>query len=177
MLKFLAFDYMLTQFKDWHKEVAADSELFTDLSRLSVLKLLFFASAPKSENDQTDLLDLFDNFHALPYGPVESDIYNTIKGDLLPNYRVRERGITIKNSEPDYHELESDIKNRIDTEIKELKGANKNLILKSAFDLVEITHQWESWKSAFGFAQFLGKQSYEMTPDSIKKDRNKFFGS
>ncbi len=175
--KVLAFDYMLTLFKDWHQEITFSGIDFTSLSRLSVLKLLFFASAPKDDKDESNLLEIFDQFYALPYGPVESDLYTAIKKGELPNYDVKERSIIIKNESPLHEGLDTETKSLIDTEIEQLKSKNPTLIIKSAFDLVDISHQWESWQTAYGFAQFLGKQSYQMTPESIKEDRNKFFGN
>ncbi|OJU53753.1 MAG: hypothetical protein BGN96_09125 [Bacteroidales bacterium 45-6] len=175
--KVLAFDYMLTLFKRWHEETAPAGVDFTSLSRLSVLKLLFFASAPKDDKDENNLLGIFDEFYALPYGPVESDLYTAIKLGQLPNYEVKERSINIINPNPTYNNLDTETKSLIEGEIEQLKVKNKDLIIKSAFDLVDISHQWESWQTAYGFAQFLGKQSYKMTPESIKDDRNKFFGN
>ena len=175
--KVLAFDYMLTLFKEWYESVAPSGSGFTNLSRLSVLKLLFFASAPKNDQDQDDLLQIFDKFYALPYGPVESDLYTAIKQGLLPNYNVKERSIDIKSSNLNYDDLGNETKLLIKGEIEQLKKKNPTLVTKSAFDLVDISHQWESWQEAYGFAQFLGKQSYEMTLESIKEDRNKFFGN
>ena len=78
MNKIFAFDYMLSLFEQWYKDEGKESMNFQNCSKLSVLKLLFLTAAPKREGAR-DLLDVFNNFHALPYGPVESDIYNAIQ--------------------------------------------------------------------------------------------------
>lgn len=174
MNKIFAFDYMLSLFEQWHKEVDVNKGHgdFSNNSKLSVLKLLFLAAAPKEEGGR-DLLETFNNFCALPYGPVESDIYNAIQGNELPSYKVTERSIINKAvidklyNEEDYLE----VKEAVDA----LKKENEELILLNAFDLVNITHKWESWKSSFGFANFMGIQSYSMSANSIRQDANKCF--
>ena len=88
MNKIFAFDYMLSLFEQWYKEEGKETMNFQNCSKLSVLKLLFLAAVPKRE-DSRDLLDVFDNFHALPYGPVESDIYNAIQEKIAILHRNR----------------------------------------------------------------------------------------
>lgn len=97
MNKIFAFDYMLSLFEQWYKDEGKESMNFQNCSKLSVLKLLFLTAAPKREGAR-DLLDVFNNFHALPYGPVESDIYNAIQDNRLPSYIVTERSIIKKEN-------------------------------------------------------------------------------
>lgn len=176
MDKILAFDYMLSLFEKWHKDVFVEGRDFENHSKLSLLKLLFLTSVPKKDTDETDLLNIFNKFYALPYGPVESDIYEAINSDKLPTYCITERKI-IKKTERKLNILPCNDRELIDNEVDKLRSNNETLILLDAFELVEITHQWESWKSAFKFAQFMGIQSYEMESDSIRFDRNKYFGN
>ena len=108
-----------------------------------------------------------------PYGPVESDIYNAIQKDNLPSYVLTERSITKKRditlpyNENDY----LPVKNAVYA----LKEKNRLLILLNAFDLVEITHKWDSWKQSINFAKLMDMSSYKMTIESIRSDRNKYF--
>lgn len=173
MDKIHAFDYMLSLFEEWYntdnKEQNRD---FEKCSKLSVLKLLFLVSVPKIKGGD-DLLNVFNNFYALPYGPVESDIYNAIQANTLPSYSVTERSIVSKNLITKPYKTEDLIE--VKRAVEDLKKENRELILLNAFDLVKITHRWESWKSSFDFAQLIGAQSYEMTVESIRKDRNKCF--
>lgn len=175
MNKIHAFDYMLTLFEQWHNEVASDGDKFENLSKLSVLKLLFLASVPKNNSDQKDLLNSFDKFFALPYGPVESDIYKAINSNDLINYLINERSISKKTLSIQIP-LNEEEKNIIRIAVDNLKNTNKDLILEPPFSLVGITHQWESWKSAFNFAQLMEMQSYPMKTDAIRNDKSKFFG-
>lgn len=65
------------------------------LNKLKLLKLLFFVSVLKV--DEKYLLDdIFDNFYAMPYGPVESDVYDNIS--TLANYIVGNRDIRLKET-------------------------------------------------------------------------------
>ena len=44
-----------------------------------LMKLLFFTSAVGSNrNNNKGLLDIFDNFYALPYGAIENDVYDNL---------------------------------------------------------------------------------------------------
>lgn len=173
MSKIYAFDYMLSLFEEWYDEENKEQgKGFENCSKLSMLKLLFLTAAPKGEENR-DLLDTFNKFCALPYGPVESDIYNAIQEGKLPSYVLTERSITKKEGfilpykEKDYLL----VKDAVDA----LKEKNRLLILLNAFDLVEITHKWESWKRAINFAKLMDMSSYKMTVESIRNDRNKYF--
>ena len=152
MDKIYAFDYMITLLNEW-REAFNTGNTCRVLSKLSVLKLLFLVAAPKKDGGE-DLLNVFDNFHALPYGPVESDIYNAIQNDCLPSYIVSDRMIQPVN---------------------ELRHTNESLIKLNAFELVEITHKWESWNKSIDFAHFIGALSYKMTTESIREDASKCF--
>ena len=77
--KIKAFDYMLQLFEEWrdsHEELKNKP-----LSKLTALKLLFLTAAPK-EDGGDNLLDIFNNFYAMQYGPVESDVYNAIQANM-----------------------------------------------------------------------------------------------
>lgn len=67
---------MLHLFEEWrdnHETIKGKP-----FPKLTAMKLLFLAAAPKKDGGD-DLLDIFDNFYAMPYGPVESDVYNYIR--------------------------------------------------------------------------------------------------
>ena len=71
--KILAFEYVLENLGKWYQDETRTSgvPVFT---KLKAFKLLFFVSSAEAQNENLGLLKLFDNHHALPYGPVESDI-------------------------------------------------------------------------------------------------------
>ncbi|OUN68517.1 type II toxin-antitoxin system antitoxin SocA domain-containing protein [Barnesiella sp. An55] len=171
--KIKAFDYMLQLFEEWrddHKTIKGKP-----LSKLTALKLLFLTAAPKKDKGD-DLLDIFDNFYAMPYGPVESDVYNVIQANTLPSYVSeykiikRREGGEDNSSEYAGSEFEN-IRNAVNA----LRAENEKLIELNAFDLVAITHRWDSWNRAMDFAEFMGQLSAKMPKDSIRKDSNKRF--
>lgn len=172
MEKNQAFEYYVVKLLEWYREATGDVE-GNDLSTLKVLKLLFFGSAISSNgNDNTTLLDTtFDNFYAMPYGHVESDIYNSIRRGELENLIINNDNSTI-NLNLDFPT--SEIKNKIDNSIERLKDENPNLILMTSFDLVELSHRWYSWQFYFNKAQRNGSYS-ELIPVEMIKQEQKFF--
>lgn len=172
-IKIKAFDYMLQQFDQWRTDYFKSHNIpVKPLSRLIVLKLLFLTAAPKT-NKGKDLLDIFDNFYALPYGPVESDIYNAIQENLLPSYHIKERTVEKKTLQP--YKQKDPLIIKITNAIQELKKVNPNIIGLNSFELVEITHKWDSWNRSIKFAEFMGRSSAKMLTESIRSDSNKCF--
>lgn len=173
MNKIYAFDYMLSLFEEWYnQENKEQNRGFENCSKLSMLKLLFLTAVPKGEGTG-DLLDTFDNFCALPYGPVESDIYNAIQNKRIPSYIITERSISKKENVTLPYRIEEYI--LVKDAVNVLKERNRRLVLMNAFDLVEITHKWESWRQSINFAKLMDMSSYKMTIESIRNDRNKYF--
>ena len=177
--KIEAFDYMLHLFEEWrdsHEELKNKP-----LSKLTAMKLLFLAAAPKKDGGD-DLLDIFDNFYAVPYGPVEIDVYNAIQENKLPSYTVNYRHIERKVDElykPGNTIVwtgreHGDLYNRIRDAVNDLREKNEKLVLLNAFELVEITHRWSSWDRAMDFAEFMKQLSAKMSIDSIR-DSSKIF--
>lgn len=159
--KLLAFEYLLTQFIRWNYN---DSTSFT---RLKALKLLFFVAAVKDEFGH-DLLDIFDNFYALPNGPVESDIYNCITSDNLSFYSFMTFSVSCKNTY-DEQRINPEIKERLDLSLNRLRSLNPDIVKYSAEDLVTLSHLWPAWRNSISIANILGKGSYRMSSLLIKK--------
>lgn len=177
--KIEAFDYMLHLFEEWrdnHETIKGKP-----FPKLTAMKLLFLAAAPKEEGGD-DLLDIFDNFYAVPYGPVEIDVYNAIQENKLPSYTVNYRHIERKvdelykprNTTVWTGREHGDLYNRIRDAVNDLREKNEKLVLLNAFELVEITHRWFSWNRAMDFAEFMGQMSAKMSIDSIR-DSSKIF--
>lgn len=172
--KIKAFDYMLQLFEEWRTlYFQRKGDDVKPLSKLIVIKLLFLTAAPKKDGGE-DLLSIFDNFYALPYGPVESDVYNAIQKDLLPSYHIKERSVE-KKTHQSYEKLDMDICLKVQKALEDLQAVNYDLIGLSAFELVEITHKWESWNKSMKFAEFMGHSSAKMLTKSIREDSNKCF--
>lgn len=169
-----AFEYVQLKLDEWFKENNALS-VVNDLSVLKSLKLLFFVSAIDTYKDSTNtLLDQpFNNFVAMPYGHVESDIYNFIKTGDFDNISI-DSSSTIFNNRDLIKLLDSDLKDKIDVSIEKLKKVNSKIINFTSFELVELSHRWFSWQNNYKKAQTLGSYSHSISIDEIKSE-DKFY--
>lgn len=174
-LKINAFEYVLYKLDEWYKEKNAPNTQNNDISILKALKLLFFTSAVDSRKEESDtLLDIvFDKFVAMPYGHVESDVYSNIKSDSHKNIKIDNNKTTITNLAT-ILQLDNVIKTKIDDSIFKLKGINPELINMSAFELVELSHSWYSWKFYFAKAK-RNNTNKESIPNEIIKSEEKIF--
>ena len=171
-----AFEYFVYQLQKWYMEKYASFEN-NDFSILKVLKLLFFCSAIEAEKDKDDtLLDLaFDNFYAMPYGHVESDVYNAIRGGELSFFRIdRDQTILTPSNIDDnnFSDLSNDIKTKIDSSFKKLLEKNEKVLEMLPLDLVLLSHNWYSWRYFYNKAKEKGVYS-EKIPNSVIKLENK----
>jgi uncharacterized phage-associated protein len=138
------------------------------LSKLKLLKLLFFASVVNVDGKYL-LDDVFDKFYAMPYGPVESDVYDHIS--MVTNYAIDNRSICLRNpgSVISYNEsFSKEICQRISESVKKLYDINPSLFTMSSFDLVELSHKADSWRIVYSAAQRQGKFSLYMPHEIIK---------
>lgn len=173
-LKVVAFEYVLYQLNNWYKIAYPTSE-DNDISILKALKLLFFISAVNSKKDSGETLldEVFNNFVAMPYGHVESDIYSIIKNKELLTTKIDNSRTSI-SEEFDPKSLDQNLRNKIDESIERLKSLNFDLIKYSPFDLVELSHAWYSWK--YYFAKARRNHTYsESIPNEIIKSEDKIF--
>jgi len=178
--KKLAFEYVVFKLIEWFKSCMSQStnmefNASNDLSKLKVIKLHFFVTAINSK--ENNLLSIFDKFYAMPYGHVESDIYNDINEIEryiidVSNLKIKEEFIT--TLEYSFSTLDSIVKKEIDASIEALKLKDERFVLNSATQLVEIGHTWYSWKNVFLFARSQQRYSAPIPPHVIKEEE-KFF--
>jgi uncharacterized phage-associated protein len=175
--KLYYFEYTINGLLEWYVECGRNEDQ-NDLSILKTLKLLFFVSAVNAEADnKKTLLDTtFDNFVAMPFGHVESSIYNDIKerGGLLEYFRINNIKTEREKKFSNVAGADREILKEIDTYIRKLKEKNSELILQSAFDLVEISHLWYSWQINYKKASLHGKGSYSINVTDIKSEHKIF---
>lgn len=143
-----------------------------DLSILKTMKILFFISTAKVENKE-DLLNIFDTYYALPYGPVEMDIYEAVKNNRLYFFHVGDTTLS-KNrtsiSSKDFNLLDDELKESIIKSIELLIKENPSLLYLKAFDLVEISHKWFSWNYYFNLAKSKNQLKMRIPIDIIKEE-------
>jgi uncharacterized phage-associated protein len=169
-----AFEYVLFKLVEWYNE-ETNSKGPNDISTLKALKLLFFVSSVNTVKESVNtLLDLpFNNFVAMPYGHVESDIYKDIKENNLEDVIIENNSTIVKNSNF-IKELSQETKVKIDNSINSLKSINKKIIELSPFELVELSHKWFSWKINYQKAIKRGDFSHAISISEIKNE-DKFY--
>ena len=168
------FEYSIDRFIDWYIEVnPSNTEGWkSDFTKLKLIKLNFFLSAVNANEDSDGLLDIFDNYYAMPYGHVESEVYDNIPD--LNKYIITNKGVDYKCRDYDYPHLVKGVKDRIDSAIASLKKENSDIIKYGAFKLVELSHQWYSWINMYNLAKMRNAKSIHI-PSELIKNESKIF--
>lgn len=172
--KILLFEYLVYHLIKWYKDVTSNKrhDINRHFSRLTALKLLFFVSTIKdTENEDKDLLDIFNNYCAMQYGPVEIDIYTAIVKEETKFYRFGVHELTIMDQEEKLDTLlnEND-KNKIDRAIFLLKKRNSKIISYPVSKLIDISHKWDAWQNAMFIASMFGKRCENMPKEAIREN-------
>ena len=136
-------------------------------NKLKLLKLLFFVATIKHEDD--DLLCVFSDFYAMPYGPVESDVYNGLSE--MPHFVFEGNALNIRGEVSDFNftDICPTIINKIDNAISALEAKNSKIFSMPTFDLVELSHKALAWKTIFESALRSGCQSKKMPVELLKE--------
>ncbi|MGN7709164.1 type II toxin-antitoxin system antitoxin SocA domain-containing protein [Chryseobacterium sp. 22543] len=168
--KLLITKYILYKFSIWYKEAYGESEN-NDLSILKSLKLVFLLATINSKKQNENLLDMGFEFTAMPYGPVEKEIYDSYKEGLL-NDIIDKNGLKIHNLQEIVNNkaLQQKDKDLIDNNLGILKSYNYYLISKSASYLVDLTHKFTSWKKNYKLATSVSKYSHDIPKIDIQED-------
>jgi uncharacterized phage-associated protein len=166
--KLLYFQYFLKGLFDWYaRDVKTGAN---DLSVLKVTKLLFFGTAVNSISGSQNLLisRVFNNFVAMPFGPVESEIYSMLKaknGSL--EYFTIDNKQTLRTQAHFDFNLSPDVLTEIDFSISMLQAKNPDLIRMKPFELVDLSHEWYSWKKNYAIAKRCGFSSHKIDKEDI----------
>lgn len=168
--KLLITKYILYKFSIWYGEIYGENDN-NDLSILKSLKLIFLLATINSNKENENLLDMGFEFTAMPYGPVEKEIYDSYKNGLLEDV-INKNGIKIDNLIDiiNNNSLNEKDKTVIDNNLILLKSYNYYLISKSASYLVDLTHKFSSWKKNYKLATSAGKYSHDIPKTDIQKD-------
>lgn len=174
--KILLFEYTIFRLIEWLSKVAPNVKVASHFSRLASLKFLFLVSAIKvpthsaetGASEYTDLLDVFGDYLAMQYGPVESDIYSAMATRQTHNYTFGTRALSGSATLQAFDTLPEVLKSRVDRSIKMMYSVNPQIILCDPFQLVNITHKWEAWQNAIFRAEWFGRSSEPMSIESIR---------
>jgi len=164
--KLQALDYIVDQLKSWYVEAGGDL-VQNDLSKLKVTKLLFFISAVSSSRETPGLLTTFDDFVAMPFGHVESELHDHM--DESAHFAITKDALRFKPGMNQYiiNEGISSLQPVIDSSIVKLKKINHGLVKYHPFTLVDLSHKWQSWNTIFSLAKRNGKYSMKIPKEMI----------
>lgn len=141
---------------------------FDGFTTLKLIKLLFLVVGVSSTDQNRGLTEVFDNFVAMPYGPVESDIYNAIQKNELNKYNITPSQCKIKNPNAIIR-LDNHQKKVIDDAIDLLLEKNPRILQCQPFELVDITHKWSCWRICYDVALANNRHSINIPSRMIQK--------
>ncbi len=159
------FLFLLQQLLEWFLEENENRDNnFDSFTMIKVQKLLFFVSAVKN-SDSDNLLNIFDKFYAMQYGPVEGEIY------------------TFMRNTPDFvnkalyfdSQIDNVLKCKIKKSVNSLRKENTDIINYSASRLINISHKWDCWINAYSFALLQEKGAERMKNEEIIKEEYQYF--
>lgn len=171
--KKLLFEYLVFLLEQWKQEIHLS--YVPPFTKLKLQKILFLVAAVNSTNDKHPLLEVFNRFYALPYGPVELDIYEAMNSNQFDKIQFERNQCICNCSEMDFIGLEGPIKKEMNDALLTIKSMGANYITISVFDLVAITHKWTSWQVAYQVADMLGNKKEFMSTDDICNSAVKAF--
>lgn len=172
-LKADCFEFLMDELVEWVKEKGGNPK--RDLNLLKIIKLNFFIAAASSSEISEGLLTVFDEFYALPYGHVESDVYNIIKGKSiarLNKYTIVSNGINW--SDVNIMSIEDNYSNAIKSSIGKIRDIDPDFVLRPAGYLVDLSHMWRSWKLMYSTAKSLNKHAIKI-PTNLIQTESKIF--
>ena len=161
--KKITFEYIVYKLNELKNEFQIkDDSIFT---KLRLQKLLFLISTINTTNNNQGLLAVFNNFYALPYGPVESDIYDFMNNNEFKNIKFNGNQCDLSNlNDNGFDSLPQQSKTLVNNSIQKLKekGVIKGYLEMPVFDLVNITQQWTVWIVCNCVAEMLNDGSEKM---------------
>lgn len=162
MNKLKVYEGFILEIVKWYSQY--NDIRLNDLNTLKLSKLFFFISSLNSE-----LLNYF-KFHAMPLGPVDSDLVLFMKLMEFQTIKINHKGLVHYNDKFNYQD---NIIVQFKNSIQELDDINPEIINYSAFKLIDLSHKWFSWSSNFEFAKRINKLKYPITRLEILNEPNK----
>ena len=169
MDKNLLFEYLVFRLDEWKKNIEKRNEKVPAFTKLRLQKILFLVCAWNVDNTNRKLLNTFNQFYALPYGPVEIDIYEAMKNNqTFQHISFNGNECIYSNFEPSvFISISSRSRKWIDEAMDDFVKNDRKYLTMPVFDLVNITHRWSAWRITMDIATFLGKKIEKMSVKSI----------
>lgn len=169
------FEYIVYRLDEWKKGIGSENvPVFT---KLRLQKVLFLICAWKTSIENPKLLKVFNHFYALPYGPVEMDVYEAMKQTSAFQHIHFEGNSCLYDTLDSsmFKDLPTEVKNNVDNAVDCFISDNRKYLTMPIFDLVDITHKWTAWRISMEVAKFLGDKKEEMSMMDICNSTNKEF--
>lgn len=175
MDKNLLFEYIVYRLNEWKQKIG--SEKVPAFTKLRLQKILFLICAWNVSKTEPKLLSVFNRFYALPYGPVEMDIYEAMKDDTKFKHLRFDGNECVYDafSYSDFIGLTDEVKNYVNDAIKQFISEKRKYLTMPVFDLVDITHKWSVWYFSTIFANSQGRNMEKMSSESIINS-TKYYG-
>lgn len=157
------FEYLVFLLEQWKNEIQATGAF----TKLRLQKILFFAVAINATEKNHPLLDVFNNFYAMPYGPVELDIYESMKKNEFEHIKFNGIECQPHFQNFDVSSIDPSYKLDIDHAVQSLKEVGFDYLSAPVYDLVEITHKWSAWRIAMDISKISGSRQERMTAEDI----------
>lgn len=103
------------------------------------LSIFFLVSAVRGKD--SELLNNFNNFYALPLIPTECEVYNFIKNGNLLTFKNNELKCSVELEKLLYDINDLDVKK----DFEEIKSHNKELIKMCSYDLIDLCGKYSSY--------------------------------
>lgn len=177
MNKILVFEYLVYRLDKWKKDIEKTGKIVPSFTKLRLQKILFLVCAWNTSDTDMRLLNTFKNFYALPYGPVEMDIYEAMKKSNSFQYIKFQRNECVydKLDESMFNDIQANERRWVDEAVEVFETNQRQYLTMPVFDLVNITHRWSAWKIMMDIATFLGNKKEEMSVECICNSSIKAF--
>jgi hypothetical protein len=175
MDKIKIFEYIIYKLLEWYRSNNPNMRI-NNFGNIKVMKLLFFVVSGKLKHTSDyKLLNIFNNWDALPLGPTENDIIYAIVNNKLNYYVIDDKETEYKDfvNIADLTDLiDISIRNEIDESICYIREKSKynDLVNLGPFDLVDLSHTWHCWKKPFSIAKENGRLREKIDIDLIRKE-------
>ena len=176
--KIKSFEYTVIQLQKWKESTRnKDTEVLqsNSINRLKALYLVFLMTAKNSSTGGENFLikNIFDNFHAQPYGPLEQDIFDYMKnGSQFQSIEINDNSTIVINEFVEG--LDIKVKIEIDKAIEDLRRVNSDLINIPTFELGDLCRTYYSWRKTYQEAKEVETLRKKIDNDIIIKEDKTF---
>ena len=167
MDKNLLFEYIVYRLDGWKRKLGARH--MPAFTKLRLQKILFLICAWNVTKEEPKLLKVFNRFYALPYGPVEMDIYEAMKDNSSFKHLHFDGNECEYDAMNDsmFDELSKDAKDYVDAAVEHFVSEKRDYLTMPVFDLVDITHKWSVWQISMEYAKLQGRNKEGISNESI----------